>query len=161
MHILNSYPHDELFQISEEELYSNALGILQLQERARVALFPRHDPFGRYVTYLVYVPRDRYDSALRMRIQSFLENAHAGKALSWHVRIDDSRLARGFVTIRLNPDSPQPDPVALENEVRDMCRSWGDRLRDALVDAHGEAAALALLRRYGDAFPETLSLIHI
>ena len=82
MHILNTYPHDELFQISEDELYANALGILQLQERARVALFPRRDPFGRYVTCLVYVPRDRYDSGLRARIQDFLETAYAGKAQS-------------------------------------------------------------------------------
>ena len=155
MHILNTYPHDELFQINEDELYVNALGILQLQERARVALFLRLDPFGRYATFLVYVPRDRYDSALRVRIQGFLEKAYAGKAQSWHVRIDDSRLARAFVTIHLTPDSPRPDPVKLENDLREMCRTWTDRLRDSLVAAYGEAPALALLRRYGEAFPET------
>ena len=82
MHILNTYPHDELFQINEDELYVNALGILQLQERARVALFMRRDPFDRYVTFLIYVPRDRYDSALRARIQKFLEKAYEGKALA-------------------------------------------------------------------------------
>jgi len=155
MHILSTYPHDELFQITEDELYANALGILQLQERARFALFPRRDPFGRYVTYLVYVPRDRYDSSLRLRIQAFLENAYEGKTLAWHVRIDDSRLARGFATIRLTPDSPYPDPAKLEHDLREMCRSWSDRLRDSLVAAYGEATALVLLRRYGDAFPES------
>ncbi len=155
MHILNTYPHDELFQITEEDLYENALGILQLQDRARAALFPRYDAFGRYVTYLVYVPRDRYDSPLRIRIQSFLEQAHGGKALAWHVRLDDSRLARGFVTIRLSPDSPHPDPAKLEAELREMCRTWSDRLRDSLSASYGEAAALLLLRRYGDAFPDT------
>ncbi|MDE1901341.1 MAG: NAD-glutamate dehydrogenase [Alphaproteobacteria bacterium] len=154
MHILNTYPHDELFQIHEDELYANARGILQLQERARVALFTRRDPFGRYVTCLVYVPRDRYDSALRARIQDFLEVAYSGKAQSWNVRIDDGRLARAFVTIHLTPDSLKPDPAQLENDLRDMCRTWGDRLRDSLVAAYGEASALALLRRYGDAFPQ-------
>jgi glutamate dehydrogenase len=154
MHILNTYPHDELFQIGEDELYANALGILQLQERARVALFARRDPFGRYVTCLVYVPRDRYDSALRSKIQDFLEAAYAGKAQPWNVRIDDSRLARAFVTINLTPDSPHPDPAKLESDLRELCRTWADRLRDRLVEAHGEATALVLLRRYSDAFPE-------
>lgn len=155
MHILNTYPHDELFQITEDELYANALGILQLQERARVALFPRRDPFGRFETCLIYVPRDRYDSALRGRIQTFLENAYQGKAQAWNVRIDDSRLARAFVTIHLTPDAPNPDPVKLENDLRDLCRTWGDRLRDSLNDQYGEAIGLTLLRRYGNAFPQT------
>jgi glutamate dehydrogenase len=154
MHILNTYPHDELFQISEDELYANALGILQLQERARVALFLRPDPFGRYVTCLVYVPRDRYDSALRNRIQGFLEASYAGKAQAWNVRIDDSRLARAFVTIHLTPDSHHPETAALESGLRELCRTWVDRMRDSLVVAHGEATALMLLRRYADAFPE-------
>jgi glutamate dehydrogenase len=154
-HILNTYPHDELFQISDDELYANALGILQLQERARVALFTRRDPFERYVTCLVYVPRDRYDSALRGRIQAFLEKAYAGKAQAWNVRIDDSRLARAFVNINLTPESLHPDPAKLENDLREMCRTWSDRLRDYLVDAYGEAEALVLLRRYGDAFPQS------
>ena len=153
-HILDTYPHDELFQISEEELHDNALGILKLQERARVALFTRADSFGRYITCLVYVPRDRYDSALRARIQDFLEKAYAGKAHAWHVRIDDSRLARAFVTIHLTPDSLHPNPVQLENDLREMCRTWVDRLRDSLAETYGEATALALLRRYGEAFPE-------
>ncbi|MDE2030012.1 MAG: NAD-glutamate dehydrogenase, partial [Alphaproteobacteria bacterium] len=154
-HILNTYPHDELFQITEDELCDNVRSILQLQERARVALLPRRDPFGRYVTCLVYVPRDRYDSGLRAKIQDFLETAYGGKARSWNVRIDDSRLARAFVTIHLTPDSPKPDAQKLENDLREMCRTWSDRLRDSLSAAYGEATALALLRRYGGAFPQT------
>ena len=154
-HILNTYPHDELFQIGDDELYANVRGILQLQERARVALFMRRDSFDRYATFLIYVPRDRYDSALRIKIQKFLEDACKGKALDWHVRLDESRLARTFVTIRLTPDSPHPDPAQLENEVRELCRTWAGRLRDSLVAAYGEATALILLRRYGEAFPET------
>jgi glutamate dehydrogenase len=153
VHILNTYPHDELFQISEDELFRNSMGILQLQERARVALFVRYDPFGRFATCLVYVPRDRYDSVLRARIQTFLEHAFDGKAEEPHVRIDESLLARAFITLRLDPSSPRPDLFKLEDELRELCRAWTDRLRDSLVAEHGEAAALALLRRYGDAFP--------
>lgn len=156
LHILKNYPHDELFQIGEEELLKNALGILQLQERARVALFTRRDPFGRFVTCLIYVPRDRYDSALRHRIQNFFETAFEGKAEDWFVRIDDSALARAFITIQLTPTSPrQPNIERIEADLREMCRSWKDRLRDSLAAAHGEATALSLLGRYGDAFPST------
>ncbi len=154
-HILKNYPHDELFQISEEDLLSNTLGILQLQERARVALFVRRDPFERFVTCLIYVPRDRYDSALRLRIQNFFEASFVGKAEDWMVYIDDSMLARAFVTIQLTPASPHPDMKKLETDLREMCRTWRDRLRDALAAKHGEANALSLLHRYGDAFPAT------
>ena len=87
------------------------------------------------------------------RFQTYLENAFGGKAQDWNVRIDDSLLARAFVTIRLTPSSPHPDLAKLENGLREMCRSWSDRLRDCLVAEYGEAAALALLRRYGEAFP--------
>ncbi|MDR3425384.1 MAG: NAD-glutamate dehydrogenase [Alphaproteobacteria bacterium] len=153
-HILATYPHDELFQIPEEELYANTLGILQLQERARVALFVRRDPFDHCATFLVYVPRDRYDSTLREKIKVFLEDAYQGALLAWHVRIDESRLARAFVTLRLNPTSPYPDPVKLEADLREMCRTWPDRLRDRMIAAYGEGEALALLRRYGKAFPK-------
>ncbi len=151
-HILNTYPHDELFQINEDELFANARGILQLQERARVALFRRLDPFGRYVSFLLYVPRDRYDSTLRDRVQAFLGAAHEGDVRAWHVRIDDSLLARAFIIVHLQSDSPRPAPALLEETLRDMCRSWTDRLRDALIDLYGEAQGLALLRRYGESF---------
>jgi glutamate dehydrogenase len=154
MHIISTYPHDELFQIGEDELYTNVLGILQLQERARVALFLRRDTFDRYATYLIYVPRDRYDSFLRERIQKFLEDAFCGTALSWQVRIDDSLLARLFGSIRLTPESPHPDLAKLEADLREMCRTWTSRLRDRLVDAFGEAEALVLLSRYDAVFPK-------
>ncbi|MGE3623804.1 MAG: NAD-glutamate dehydrogenase [Bdellovibrionales bacterium] len=153
IHILDNYPQDELFQISEDELYRHSLGILQLQDRARVALFLRYDPFGRFATCLIYVPRDRYDSILRGRIQKYLENALGGRADDPNVRIDNGPLARAFITIHLNPSSPRPDIEKLEDELRDLCRAWPDRLRDCLVAEHGEASALALLRRYGEAFP--------
>jgi len=69
---------DELFQISENELYDTALGILHLQERQRIALFTRRDPFERFVSCLVYLPRDRYNTELRLRIQDILARAYDG-----------------------------------------------------------------------------------
>ncbi len=157
VHILNTYPRDELFQIADEDLLRNALGIMQLQDRARVALFARRDPFERFVTCLLYVPRDRYDPALRLRIQSLLEKTFEGRAQDWNIRIDDSLLARIFTTIELKPPYPRPDIAKLENDLRELCRSWIDKLRDSLITEYGEATTLALLRRYGDAFPVSYS----
>ena len=78
MHILETYPRDELFQIAEDELLDTSMGILHLQERQRIALFTRRDPFERFVSCLVYVPRDRYDTALRLKFQDILAAAYHG-----------------------------------------------------------------------------------
>lgn len=76
--ILENLPRDELFQSSDEQLLDTALGILHLQERQRVALFARMDEFERFVSCLVFVPRDRYDTALRLAVQDILEKAFGG-----------------------------------------------------------------------------------
>ncbi|MER2519153.1 MAG: NAD-glutamate dehydrogenase [Bdellovibrionales bacterium] len=153
VHILSNYPHDELFQIAEDELLNNALGILQLQERARVALFVRRDPFKRFATCLIYVPRDRYDSSLRYKFHHLLEATFGGTTENWQVRIDDNPLARAFITIRLRSETyKDPDFKKLESDLRDLCRAWHDRLRDCLAARYGEAAGLALLGRYRRAF---------
>ena len=96
-----TYPHDELFQISEDELLRNSLGILQLQERARVALFMRRDPFDRFVTCLIYVPRDRYDSACAAASRNSSKRhstARGGFGMCASMTV---MLARAFVTIHL------------------------------------------------------------
>ena len=78
LNILESYPRDELFQTSDDHLYKTVLGILHLQERQRVALFIRRDDFERFVSCLVYVPKDRFTTALRKKIQEVLEGAFGG-----------------------------------------------------------------------------------
>ncbi len=153
MHILDTYPRDELFQIETDDLYSHALGIVQLQERARVALFMRKDPFGRFMTCLIYVPRDRYDTETRQKIQKRLESALKGKMTMLNIRIDDSPLARVFMTIEIQPDLKFPNRSLLEAELREICRSWPDRLKDSLMVAFDETQARHLFTRYGEAFP--------
>jgi len=157
MHILDNYPRDELFQIDPDDLYHHALEIVQLQERARVALFLRKDPFGRFVTCLIYIPRERFDTQIRKKIQQRLETAFDGKTTTLNIRIDDSALARVYLTIEVHPGSPQPYQMALEAELREMCRSWPDRLLDSLLATHGEDKAHALFARYGEAFPRAYS----
>ncbi len=152
-HIVDSYPREELFQIDSDALYHNCVAIVQLQERARAALFLRRDPFNRFYTCIIYVPRDRYDTRVRKSIHRLLEEAFSGHVTDQNIRIDDSPLARMFLTVSIMPDSTQPDHAKLEAQLREICRSWTDRLRDGLVAQHGEVQALNLLRRYGAAFP--------
>jgi glutamate dehydrogenase len=154
IHILDNYPRDEMFQISERELYNHALGILRLQERQRLALFTRKDPFERMVSCLIYVPRDQYDSSLRNKFQQVLAAAYAGSIKNVNVRIDDSPLARVFISVATTPGTtPNIDQNALEEELRDIARAWSDRLRDHLYEVFGDSAGRTLAERYNTAFP--------
>jgi glutamate dehydrogenase len=153
-HILDTYPRDELIQIGEDDLLDTALGILALGERQRIALFLRRDPFERFVSCLVYVPRERYDTALRRRFARILDETFAGPVDSFNVQLDESALARIHFILRTVPGHLAPvDVGALQRRLAEAGRSWADRLAEALADAKGEAVSLALLRRYADAFP--------
>ncbi|PWC36664.1 NAD-glutamate dehydrogenase [Azospirillum sp. TSO35-2] len=154
LNILETYPRDELFQTPSDELYETALGILHLQERQRLALFVRRDPFERFVSALVFVPRDRYDTALRRKIQAMLETAFQGTCASTFTQLSDSALARLHLTVKTEQGRvPTVDIEELEARLVQISRSWADRLRDALIEAHGEEIGNARLRRYADAFP--------
>ncbi len=94
LEILETYPRDELFQISKEELFEIAMGILHLQERQRVRLFVRRDTYGRFFSCLVFVPRDRYNTEIRQRMQEILQRALGGTNAEFNVRLSESVLAR-------------------------------------------------------------------
>jgi glutamate dehydrogenase len=154
LHILDTYPRDELFQIGEDELLETAMGILHLQERQRIALFVRRDPFERFVSCLVYVPRERYDTALRQRFAAILEKAFSGTVVVFNTQLDDSLLGRVHFILRTTPGRLGGiDVAAVERELAEAGRSWADRIAEALVEAKGETAGRELLRRYADAFP--------
>src|SRR5882757_5726658 len=147
--ILDSYPRDELFQIDEAALYDHALGILQLQERRRVALFARRDPVGRFATCLVFAPRERFDAALSDRFARLLEKAWHGQVTSVAgSSSDESALAQALYTLKLDtPDSPTPDLAELERVLADAATSWNDRLRLALQAKSGEVEGRAAARQ--------------
>ncbi|HEV2547955.1 MAG TPA: NAD-glutamate dehydrogenase [Stellaceae bacterium] len=154
LHILDTYPRDELFQIGEDELLEQALGILNLQERQRIALFVRRDPFERFVSCLVYVPRERYDTALRQRFAAILEEAFGGTVDSFNAQLDESVLGRVHFILRTKPGQVSlVEVAAVERKLAEAGRSWSDRLSAALAEAKGEEAGLALWRAYAGAFP--------
>ncbi|HWK44281.1 MAG TPA: NAD-glutamate dehydrogenase [Stellaceae bacterium] len=157
--ILENYPTDELFQVDETELFETAMGILHLQERQRIALFARDDPFERFVSCLVFVPRDRYSTALKDRMAEILADAYDGTITSAQTQLAESVLARLHFIVQTTPGQvPDVDPAQLEQRLVEAGRDWTDRLRDALADAAkaagGDAAEAEILgHRFGDAFP--------
>jgi len=154
LHIMETLPRDELIQTSETKLLETALGILDLQERHRTALFLRQDEFQRFVSCLVFIPRDRYDTALRLTVQDILETDFQGKVEAYTTQVDDSRLARLYFIIRTTPGAmPVHDSDEIEARIAAATRSWPDHLADVLYTAKGEEQGLRLFRRYGLAFP--------
>ncbi len=152
-HILNTFPRDELLQSSEDELLATALGILNLGERPKVRLFLRFDRFDRYVSALVFIPRDRYSGAVRESVQQILLRAVNGRPYSATPTLDDEALARVHYIIVRNP-GPRPviDTGQVEAEIRDAVRTWEDVFADAAAAKYGDSCA-AILRRYTPAFP--------
>ncbi|WP_421707942.1 NAD-glutamate dehydrogenase [Algihabitans sp.] len=162
LHILETYPRDELFQIDAEELQGTALGVLHLQERQRTALFVRRDPFERFVSCMVYVPRDRFDTNLRLKLQSLLAEAYAGEIAAFSTQLGDALLARLHVIVKTTQGKvPKVEVEVLEQQLAEAARSWTDTLQASLVAAHGEQEGLSLFRRYQRAFPTNYREAHV
>ncbi|MFB1030998.1 MAG: NAD-glutamate dehydrogenase, partial [Thauera sp.] len=152
--LLERYPRDELFQIDTDELHAHAMGILRLGERLRTRLFVRVDPFERFVSCLIYVPREHYNTDQRERMQAVLIDAFKGSAAEFDVQFSDSALARILITVR-TPEGRIPafDVREIEQRLIRAARRWEDELQQALVEQCGEERGLALMRRYGEGFP--------
>jgi glutamate dehydrogenase len=155
LHILDTFPRDELFQADEDQLFDTVTGILNLQERQRIAVFARCDPLERFVSCFVYVPRERYDSQLRSRFGAILEEAFAGQISAFHTHLDDSALARIHFIIRTTRGAvPTVDTAILEERLAEAGRNWTDRLLQAAATAFGEEEARTRLRPF-QSFPIT------
>ncbi|MBV9692448.1 MAG: NAD-glutamate dehydrogenase, partial [Alphaproteobacteria bacterium] len=144
-HILDNFPREELFQISEDELFETALGILKLGERPKVRVFLRFDRFDRFVSALVFVPRDRYDTQARETIHAILADAFQGRTSAATPVLDDTPLARvHYIVGRDDGPRPKVEPRALEERIRDAIRTWDDGFADALAARHGESEGTRL-----------------
>jgi glutamate dehydrogenase len=155
INILDTFPRDELFQVSEDTLFEVAMGILRLEERRRVRLFLWRDAYGRFLSCLIYVPRDRYNTEVRMRIEKVLQHAFPGATLDdFSVQLSESVLARLHLIVRIPPDElPDYDVRDIEQQVVEATRSWRDELHDYLLEQHGEEVGNQLTHRYAAAFP--------
>ncbi len=153
-HVLETYPRDDLFQIPDDELYETALGIVSLGERQRLRLFMWVDPFERFVSCLVYVPRDTYSTDLRIKFQRILVDAFNGSSADFDLMLSEQVLARIHFTVRTTPGQlPTGDRKEIERQLAAAARRWDDELRDTLVEWEGEAPGLALFKRWSATFP--------
>ena len=154
-HIVEMLPRDELFQSTEEELLRTSIGILGLQERVRSKLFLRRDRYGRFFSALVYIPRDRFNTDVRLRIESMLKRLLHGDHVDSSVMLGESPLAQLHLIVRPKSGSEaiQVDNAAIEAELTAIVRNWQDDLREQLVARHGEERGLVLANRYGRALP--------
>lgn len=152
--VIETYPRDELFQASVPELIRTVRGIVNLYERRRVRVFLRRDVFGRFYSALIYVPRDRYNTQVRERIEAAIKTALHATALESHVQISESALARLHIIARVaESDAPRIDEATLQEQIAETVRTWDDRLRDALIETYGEHEGRTIADRYRNAFP--------
>ena len=153
-HIIDTYPRDELFQTSVQDLTRTAIGILNLQDRQRVKFFLRRDTFRRFFSCLVFVPREKYTTAIRRRIETLLKEAFGGFSVDSSVEIAESALARVHIIIRTRRgERPRISIQDVEQQIRDIVVTWSDRLKDELMRAFGPDDGPILNRAYANAFP--------
>ncbi|TXN84296.1 NAD-glutamate dehydrogenase [Methylobacterium sp. WL8] len=151
--VLETYPRDDLFQIDVDRLFRFTLAIANLADRPRIRVLSRTDRFGRFVSLLVYVPKDRYDSVVRARIGAYLAQEHGGRLSATYPDLPEGPLARIYYVVGFSEaGAPERDPSALEAGIAALVRTWGDALRAALGDAMGGSEARTLAARYGEGF---------
>ncbi len=153
--VLENYPRDELFQIDEDTLRRFALAILELDERPRVRVLARRDRFDRFVSVLVYVPRERYDSDVRIKIGEYLARAFAGRVSAYYPFFPEGALVRvHFIIGRSEGATPDVPRATLETDIGAIVRTWIDGLGDALALANPPGKARDLLDRFRNAFSD-------
>ncbi|MFI4997969.1 MAG: NAD-glutamate dehydrogenase domain-containing protein, partial [Hyphomicrobiales bacterium] len=151
--VLETYPRDELFQIDVDTLYRFVSEILTLSERPRIRALARRDRFNRFVSILVYISKDRYDSVIRQKVGAFLANAYAGRLSAGYPTYPEGPLARThFIIGRDAGETPDVPRSTLEAGILAIVRNWTDELRSAAMSASRQHKGVAALERYLDAF---------
>jgi glutamate dehydrogenase len=154
LEILESYPRDALFQVSAEKLFEIAMGLLGLGERPRVRLFVWRDALERFVSCLVTIPRDRFNTENRLRVGRILLEAYRGEQVDFSLQLSESLLVRVHYIVRcVDGVTEEPDIAALEARMVRAIRAWTDDLKDALAVEHGVERGTELHARYENAFP--------
>ena len=156
LNIMETYPRDELFQIDEPLLRRFALAILQLSERPRVRILPRIDPFDRFASLLIYVPRDRFTTSVRENIEALMAAEYQGHISARTVFMPEGVLTRLHLIIgRREGQTPVPDVHALEDRISTMIRTFEDDLLRAALKAPKLAVDRHKVATWSDAFSES------
>ncbi|MCF6765430.1 NAD-glutamate dehydrogenase [Thiotrichales bacterium 19S3-7] len=153
--ILETYPRDELFLSSDDDLFNTACGILHIKERQTLKLFVRKDPYSRYYFCMVFLPRERYNSEIRQKIQAILTQTLKAKGSTFKTNFaDESIHCRIDFTFYIEPNSkPVTNDISLiEDKLKEVSRQWEDDLLDALIDTYGESVGRNYFTEYHDGF---------
>ena len=150
--IIEGWPRDELIQTKSEALAPIMQGVLDLVARPRVSMFTRPDRFNRFVSTIVFVPREAYDTDLRRHIAEAIELAWGGRMTSFQPSFDGATMVRVLFETALPTDGPDPDLDALEQTITEMSRSWNDRFHDAVMDSDLDSGAQSLATLFSGAF---------
>jgi glutamate dehydrogenase len=152
-HILDMYPRDELFHTDVDQLTITAIGILNIQERRRTQIFIRKDNLNKFLSCMVYIPRDLYNTELRQKIQNILVAAFAPKDVEFTTFFSESILSRTLFHLKLDPDNlPDFDLVRIEKDIQNVARSWQDDLMSALIEGVGEENGNLYFQQYRNGF---------
>lgn len=152
--VLETFPRDELFQATAEELATTAIKIAQIDERYQIRLFMRRDPYGNFFTCLVYVPRDVFTTAVRLKIQDIIGTALGASETEFTTYLSESVLARVYLVFKVSPARHiEVDVQQLERKIINALRSWEEQLAESLVESLGEEVGSARFNEFKDAFP--------
>ncbi|MBZ9991001.1 NAD-glutamate dehydrogenase [Mesorhizobium sp. BH1-1-5] len=158
INVLESYPRDELFQVPVPILRKHALAILGLIERPRVRALVRVDQFDRFVSIIVFVPRDRYDSVVREKIGTYLKTVFEGRLSAYYPAFPEGGLARiHFIIGRSGGKTPKIEQSTLEAAIRDIVRTWEDALSEAAEAAGSDPALKAIAARFPESYRDSFS----
>lgn len=153
MAILQFIPRDELFQISEEDLFELSMGVLALETRPGVKLFARTDIPRRYISALVYVPRELFSTSVRLQVTNTLQKYFAATLENFIASIGESSLARLHLVFRTSKDTPEKLPIKdIEQEIATAIMLWPDKLKAELKSRFDVHHAAHLFNRYAHAF---------
>ncbi|MHC8362126.1 NAD-glutamate dehydrogenase [Pseudomonas sp. LS2P72] len=152
--VVEVLPRDDLFQTPVDELFATVMSIVQIQERNKIRVFLRKDPYGRFCYCLAYVPRDIYSTEVRQKIQQVLMDRLKASDCEFWTFFSESVLARVQLILRVDPKNRLDiDPVLLEKEVVQACRSWQDDYASLTVESFGEASGTNVLADFPKGFP--------
>ncbi|MEX1056250.1 MAG: NAD-glutamate dehydrogenase domain-containing protein, partial [Natronospirillum sp.] len=154
--MLNNFPRDDLKLSSVEELLTTNMAVLSIQERKQIRVFTRQDPYGKFVTALVYLPREIFNTEVRLQIQDMIASKMDVEGADFSIYLSESVLARIRFVFKLSKPLASPlDIEALEKSIVTLARRWSDELHGALVESLGEERGVDLFAKYRGAFPSS------
>lgn len=154
--IVENFPRDELFQATEDEMLEVGMGVVQIQDRDKLKVFVRRDPFARFFSCMVYVTRERYNTEFRRMSQDILKRFFGSQTdVEFTTFFSESPLARTHYIVRVKNNNFDIDLNKLEQNLTEAATSWDDQLHKAIIANFGEYAGTSIAKRYKHAFPRS------